>query len=104
MEQHLDVLIYPSWDNAPRLLGDLNTPDGSNGPRIASVAGFPAITVPMGYVRASTLPVGLEILGADWSEPRLIEIAYAYERATRLRRPPSATPPLARRLSGPANR
>jgi Asp-tRNA(Asn)/Glu-tRNA(Gln) amidotransferase A subunit family amidase len=96
LEQHLDVLIYPSWDNPPRLLGDLNTPDGSNGPRIASVAGFPAITVPMGYVRGSTLPVGLEILGADWSEPRLIEIAYAYERATRLRRPPSATPPLAR--------
>lgn len=97
-DEHLDALVYPSWNNPPRLIGDLNTPDGSNGPRIASVIGFPAITVPMGFVRNRTLPVGLEILGAEWSEPRLLELAYDYETATRLRRPPTLTPSLASRL------
>ena len=97
-DEHLDALAYPSWNNPPRLLGDLNTPDGSNGPRIAPVIGFPAITVPMGFVRNSTLPVGLELLGAEWSETRLLELAYAYESATHLRRPPIHTPPLARRV------
>ena len=99
-DEHLDALVYPSWNNPPRLLGDLNTPDGSNGPRIASVIGFPAITVPMGFVRNRTLPVGLELLGAEWSEGRLLELAYAYETATHLRRAPTHTPP----LSGQARR
>ena len=71
--EHLDAFVYPSWNNPPRLLGDLNTPDGSNGPRIASVVGFPAITVPTGYVRNAALPVGLEILGGAWS-PRLVSL------------------------------
>jgi Asp-tRNA(Asn)/Glu-tRNA(Gln) amidotransferase A subunit family amidase len=97
-DEHLDALVYPSWNNPPRLLGDLNTPDGSNGPRIASVIGFPAITVPMGFVRNQTLPVGLEMLGAEWSETRLLELAYAYEIATHLRRAPTHAPPLARRV------
>ena len=97
-DQQIDALVYPSWNNAPRLLGDLNTPDGSNGPRIASVIGFPAITVPMGFVRNATLPVGLEILGAEWSERRLIEIAYGYEWATHLRRPPRNAPALVARV------
>jgi Asp-tRNA(Asn)/Glu-tRNA(Gln) amidotransferase A subunit family amidase len=95
-DEHLDALVYPSWNNPPRLLGDLNTPDGSNGPRIASVIGFPAITVPMGFVRNQTLPVGLEMLGAEWSETRLLELAYAYETVTHLRRAPTHTPLLAR--------
>ena len=97
-DEHLDGLVYPSWDNPPRLLGDLNTPDGSNGPRIASVIGFPAITVPMGFVRNRTLPVGLESLGAEWSEARLLELAYGYETATHLRRPPTLTPSLPKRV------
>lgn len=95
-DEHLDALAYPSWNNPPRLLGDLNTPDGSNGPRIASVIGFPAITVPMGFVRNGRLPVGLELLGAEWSEARLLELAYGYEAATHLRRAPINTPPLRR--------
>jgi Asp-tRNA(Asn)/Glu-tRNA(Gln) amidotransferase A subunit family amidase len=47
----------------------------------------------MGFV-GDGLPVGLSILGDAWSEARLIEIAYAYEQATRHRRPPASTPPL----------
>jgi len=89
----LDALVYPSWSNPPRLIGDLNTPDGENSGRFAPPAGFPAITVPMGYARDS-LPVGLEFLGAPWSEPTLFRLAYSYERATKHRRPPVTVPPL----------
>lgn len=92
--QRLDALVYPTWSNPPRLIGDLNTPHGNNSWQLSPPTGFPAVSVPMGYVRG-TLPVGLQILGDAWSEPVLIEIGYAYEQATRHRRPPSATPPLA---------
>jgi amidase len=92
-ERRLDVLVYPSWNNPPRLIGDLNTPHGNNSPRLAPPTGFPAITVPMGFVHGD-LPAGLQILGRPWSEPTLIKIGYAYEQATRHRRPPISTPPL----------
>ncbi len=54
---------------------------GSSSP--AAIAGYPNITVPMGYVDG--LPVGVSIFGTAWSEPTLIEIAYAYEQATKHR-------------------
>ncbi len=92
-ERRLDALVYPSWNNPPRLIGDLNTPHGNNSPRISPPTGFPAITVPMGFV-GEGLPVGLQILGDAWSEPTLIKIAYSYEQATRHRRPPPTAPPL----------
>jgi amidase len=87
------VLVYPSWNNPPRLIGDLNTPHGNNSPRISPPTGFPAVTVPMGFVHGS-LPAGLQILGRPWSEATLIKISYAYEQATRHRRPPASTPML----------
>jgi Asp-tRNA(Asn)/Glu-tRNA(Gln) amidotransferase A subunit family amidase len=42
------------------------------------------------------LPSGLQIVGRPWSEPLLIEIAYAYEQATRHRKPPASTPALSK--------
>jgi amidase len=93
-DARLDALVYPSWNNPPRLIGDLNTPPGNNSPRLAPPTGFPAITVPMGFVHG-TLPAGLQMLGRPWSEPTLIKIGYAYEQATRHRRPPASVPPLA---------
>jgi Asp-tRNA(Asn)/Glu-tRNA(Gln) amidotransferase A subunit family amidase len=89
----LDALVYPTWAFPPRLIGDLNTPHGNNSPRLSPPTGFPAITVPMGFVRDS-LPVGLQVLGRAWGEPTLIKIGFAYEQATRHRRPPASTPPL----------
>ena len=83
----LDALIYPTWSNPPRLIGDLNTPGGDNNQLFAPSTGFPAVTVPMGYTRG-TLPAGLQLLGRAWSEPTLIRLAYAYEQATHHRRPP----------------
>lgn len=91
--QHLDALVYPTWSNPPRLLGDLNTPAGDNSQRLSPPTGFPAVTVPMGFVRGH-LPAGLQFLGDAFSEPTLFRVAYGYEQATLHRRPPVSTPPL----------
>lgn len=92
-ENRLDALVYPTWSNPPRIIGDLTSPHGDNNQVLAPRSGFPAITVPMGWVY-DTLPVGLQFLGDAWTEPRLIALAYAYEQATHHRRPPASTPPL----------
>ena len=98
LEAHrLDAIAYPTWSNPPRLVGDLTTPAGDNSQTPVPAAGVPAVTVPMGWVRGGTLPTGLQLLGDRWSETRLIALAYAYEQATRHRRPPALTPPLERR-------
>jgi amidase len=62
---------HPSW--------------GNSGP--AAIAGYPAITVPMGFV--SGLPVGLSIVGPAWSEPVLVRCAAVFERATGHRAAPT---------------
>ena len=85
----LDALVYPTWSNPPRLIGDLNTPHGDNSQLFSPMTGFPAITVPMGWTRDGTLPAGMTFFGRAWSEGRLIALAYGYERATRHRRPPA---------------
>jgi Asp-tRNA(Asn)/Glu-tRNA(Gln) amidotransferase A subunit family amidase len=92
-EQNLDALVYPTWSNPPRLIGDLNTPAGDNSQFFSPTTGFPAIQVPMGYTRG-VLPAGITFFGRAWSEATLIRLAYGYEQATKHRRPPASTPPL----------
>jgi amidase len=86
----LDALVAPT--QGPAWLIDLVNGDsvsgGSSTP--AAVAGYPSVTVPMGFV--SGLPVGLSFLAGAWSEPLLIRLSYAYEQATKLRRPPGFLP------------
>jgi Asp-tRNA(Asn)/Glu-tRNA(Gln) amidotransferase A subunit family amidase len=89
----LDALVYPTWSNPPRLIGDLNTPAGDNSQVFAPLTGWPAVQVPMGYTRG-VLPAGLTLFGRAWSEATLFRLAYGYEQATRHRRPPASTPPL----------
>lgn len=91
LEHQLDALIYPSWSNPPRKLGDSDSPHGNNSPVIAPHTGQPAITVPMGYVDGH-LPIGLQFLGQPFSEEKLFQFAYAYEQATRHRKPPILFP------------
>jgi Asp-tRNA(Asn)/Glu-tRNA(Gln) amidotransferase A subunit family amidase len=90
----LDAFVYPTWSNPPRLIGDLNTPHGDNSQFFSPTTGFPSVQVPMGYTRGGLLPAGLTLFGRPWTEDLLIGLAYAYEQATRHRRPPPTTPPL----------
>ena len=95
MNRHrLAALVYPTWSNPPRKIGDLNTPHGDNNQLFSPSTGFPAITVPMGYLRGGMLPAGLQFFGRAWSEAELIRLAYDYEQVTRHRRPPASAPPL----------
>jgi Asp-tRNA(Asn)/Glu-tRNA(Gln) amidotransferase A subunit family amidase len=87
------VIVYPTWDNPPRLIGDLNTPAGDNSQTLSPRTGFPAITVPMGFVRGE-FPSGMTVLGRAWSESTLIRLAYSFEQAANHRRPPQSAPPL----------
>ena len=88
----LDALVYPTWSNPPRLIGDLNTPHGDNSQLFSPTTGFPAITVPMGYTRGNALPAGMTFFGRPWSEGRLITLAYGFEQATHHRKAPTSTP------------
>jgi Asp-tRNA(Asn)/Glu-tRNA(Gln) amidotransferase A subunit family amidase len=89
----VDALTYPSWNNPPRRIGDDDSPHGNNSPVIAPHTGQPAITVPMGFTAAG-LPLGLQLLGRPFDEAKLFRYAYAYEQATRHRRPPPGFGPL----------
>jgi Asp-tRNA(Asn)/Glu-tRNA(Gln) amidotransferase A subunit family amidase len=90
----LDALVYPTWSNPPRLIGDMTTPAGDNSQVFSPTTGMPAITVPMGYTRNNTLPAGMTIFGRAFDEPRLITLAYGYEQSTKWRRQPTSTPPM----------
>ena len=83
---HLDAIIAPTGGPAwktDHVNGDAYQL-GSSSP--AAQAGYPNITVPMGFV--GELPVGISFFGRAWSEPLLIEIAYAYEQGTMHRKRP----------------
>jgi len=86
VEHQLDALIAPTstpahvtdWLLGDHGLGDSTTP--------AAVAGYPSITVPAGFVYG--LPVGISFFGMAWNEPTLLKIAFGFEQATKVRRPP----------------
>jgi Asp-tRNA(Asn)/Glu-tRNA(Gln) amidotransferase A subunit family amidase len=90
-KEHLDAIVYPTWSNSPRKVGEMKSPAGDNSQVLSPQTGFPAITVPMGFTKQegdAMLPAGLTFLGRTFSEPLLIRLAYAYEQATHHRRPP----------------
>ncbi|MFL5520480.1 MAG: amidase [Gemmatimonadales bacterium] len=85
-KHRLDTLVAPTQGppsvidlvNGEKYSGSSTTP--------CAVAGYPAVTVPMGY--AFGLPLGVTFMGLPWSEAALLKYAYAFEQATKLRRPP----------------
>lgn len=83
----LDAIVAPT-QGPPALIDLVNGDPGGGGSATspAAVAGYPHVTVPAGYVFG--LPVGISFFGGAWTEPKLIRIAYAFEQATRVRRPP----------------
>ena len=92
-KDHLDAIVYPTWSNPPRKVGDTTSPAGDNSQVLAPQTGFPAITVPMGFTHGS-LPAGLTILAAAFGEAALIRYAYDFEATTRQRKDPPLFPAL----------
>lgn len=89
MKTHtLDALLFP----------------GASGAAIAAKPGYPTVLVPFGFAPnaptppfpagfdAKPSPYGVSFTGMACSEPRLIELAYAFEQATRRRVPPPSVP------------
>ena len=85
-EQQLDAMVAPT--TTPAWPVDLINGDQFRGSsaKSAALAGYPLVSVPAGA--AMGLPVGITFMGRAWSEPTLIKLAYAFEQATKARRPP----------------
>jgi amidase len=85
-EHKLDAIVASS--GGPAWLIDLVNGDSGTGgsSSLAAVSGYPNITVPAGW--AFGLPLAVSFMGPAWSEPKLIKLAYAFEQATKARRPP----------------
>jgi Asp-tRNA(Asn)/Glu-tRNA(Gln) amidotransferase A subunit family amidase len=96
-EYKLDAMVYPLQKRLVVPLSECNQLD-RNG-ILASITGFPAITVPAGFSPPTDtaplgVPIGMDILGKPWSEGRLIELAYSFEQVLPARKPPTSAPAL----------
>jgi Asp-tRNA(Asn)/Glu-tRNA(Gln) amidotransferase A subunit family amidase len=94
-DYQLDALVYP---HQKRLVVPIGQDQVERNGVLGAVTGFPAITVPAGFSSPAKfapigVPIGIEFLGRPWSEPMLIKVAYAFEQATKFRRPPINVPP-----------
>jgi len=91
-----DAILYP---HQKRLVVQIGEEQAERNGVLSNSTGFPAITFPGGFSPPTAsapigVPVGLELLGPEWSEPTLFRLAYAFEQATRARKSPPTTPPL----------
>jgi Asp-tRNA(Asn)/Glu-tRNA(Gln) amidotransferase A subunit family amidase len=91
-ERGLIALAYPTLTRKPASIGQ---PQPGLNCQLSAATGLPAIAIPAGFTD-DRLPVGMDLIGAAFSEPALLKIAYAYERAVKPRRPPASVPPLPR--------
>jgi Asp-tRNA(Asn)/Glu-tRNA(Gln) amidotransferase A subunit family amidase len=66
---------------------------GSGGANLTSATGLPGVIVPIGFAQKN-LPAAVQFVGRAFDDQRLLRVAYAYEQATKHRKPPALTPPL----------
>jgi amidase len=92
----LDAILYP---HQKRLVVPIGEDQADRNGVLSNSTGFPALTFPGGFSPATAtapigVPVGLELLGPEWGEPMLFKLAFAFEQAAKVRKPPLSTPPL----------
>jgi Asp-tRNA(Asn)/Glu-tRNA(Gln) amidotransferase A subunit family amidase len=92
----LDAVLYP---HQRRLVVPIGEEQVERNGVLSNSTGFPAVAFPGGFSPPTAsapggVPVGLEILGPDWSEAALLSLAYAYQEGAGVRKPPYSTPPL----------
>jgi amidase len=92
----LDAVLYP---HQRRLVVPIGEEQVERNGVLSNSTGFPAVTFPGGFSPPTAsapigVPVGLEILGPEWSEPLLLKLAFAYQEGARVRKPPASTPAL----------
>jgi Asp-tRNA(Asn)/Glu-tRNA(Gln) amidotransferase A subunit family amidase len=90
----LTALLYP---HQKRLVASIGEEQLERNGVLSHGTGFPAITFPGGFSRPTRsaplgVPIGIELLGPEWSEPHLIRLAYAFEQAAQFRRSPGIDP------------
>jgi amidase len=89
-KERLDALLYPTALGRPPVIGAENIYSNC---RLSVVTGLPALAIPAGFTPRG-LPVGLELLGAAFAEPRLLALGHGWEQLAKPRQPPFSTPPL----------
>ena len=97
-ELDLDAILYPLQKV---LVSPVGVPQPERNGTLSNSTGFPAVCFPGGFSTPTAtaplgVPVGAELLGREFSEPRLLALAYAYEQTSRTRKPPRSTPTLSR--------
>jgi Asp-tRNA(Asn)/Glu-tRNA(Gln) amidotransferase A subunit family amidase len=86
----LDAILYT---HQKRLVVPIGEDQAERNGVLSNSTGFPAITFPGGFSAPTStapigVPVGLEMLGPEWSEATLFRLAFAFEQATHARKPP----------------
>ena len=95
-DQNLDAIFYP---HQRRLVAQVGEPQLERNGTLSHGTGLPAITFPGGFSAPTAtaplgVPIGVELLGREFSEPLLLKLAFAFEQGAKLRQPPMSTPPL----------
>jgi amidase len=91
-DNHADALVAITADPSARIDAVRHDGGGRSAAFFPAVAGYPHLTVPMGAVRG--LPVGISFIGPAWSEAKLLQLGYAFERAMPARKAPTYIPSL----------